>query len=194
MLALLLLASLWCLSWSCGDFGQVEQQWCSSCSCVLAIWWLTKLLVDGLLVLAVEKVLYAPCFALLVDNKAWPPSVTHWPVCVWCAACTVPCELLDCVCVPVLGIWLGPWLWDDQLGRADPYLLKFYFLLTCQVAMPLGIILGFVVFVCREQSDDPMIMKIIKYKTKWSLVCSVRVGSGIVISFSFLFSIYVQFL
>jgi hypothetical protein len=48
----------------------VEQQWlffCSCCSCDL----LCEAAVDEQLVLAVEKVLYEPLLALLVDSLAW---------------------------------------------------------------------------------------------------------------------------
>jgi hypothetical protein len=95
MLALLLLASWWCLIWCCDDFGQVEQQCCSSCSCVLGLLVTYPVQpVDGFgLGFTVEA--YIPPFPCSPGRQlGLALLMTHWLVCVCCAACTLGVLLL----------------------------------------------------------------------------------------------------
>jgi hypothetical protein len=121
--------------WNC-----VEQQWLFKL--FLCSWFPDELTqcnpVDGLTRVYCGGFIWSPAPSL-VDSKPWQPVGDSPAVCVWCAACTLLCEQPSCVCVQIHGTWLVSWLWDDQLGRADPYLLNFIILLTCQVVLPLGI-------------------------------------------------------
>jgi hypothetical protein len=71
-----------------------------------------------------------------------------------CVLCSMHTALwAGCVCVYTICFALG--LWEDQLGRVDHICSILISLLTCQVALPLGITLvfGLCVCDCREQCD-----------------------------------------
>jgi hypothetical protein len=129
----------WCLScsslWACdlGLFLVIGNRWnSSSCSHVLGVlgcswclvtypaaWSMTEL---GF---TVEKVLYA--WPLLLWSTALP-GMCWWLLSVLCvcAACTRPGELLGCVCVHMLGIWLVSWLRDGSARQVWSYPLPFH--------------------------------------------------------------------
>jgi hypothetical protein len=124
---------------------------------VLAIWWLTRLPVDEWARVWLKKGYICLSLALSGRQQWWFHLVTPHSAGVLFSmhTCTVSCL---CVCVCLM---LCTWMWEDQLGRAEPYPLLSIILLTCQVAMPLGIIL---VLLCCVQG----IKSIIKWRWRSS--------------------------
>jgi hypothetical protein len=129
LLALLLLVILWGLIQCCGELAD----WTAVAvhvflsSCVLtseACRWLW-------LRVCFWKAYIWCSLALPGRQLGLAHYVTHcWCVCVLCYMHTQwlgvehahrLCELLVCVYIPDTWYLACAWLWDDQLGRADPY-------------------------------------------------------------------------
>jgi hypothetical protein len=126
VLVLLLLVSLWSLIWFCGDFGQVEQLWLFFLFLLFLVFLPFGDSADELLgFLAVKRFYMNLCW--LLWSTAWPGTNLVTPrVCVCCWACTRPGELLGCVCVHMLGIWLVSWLRDGSARQLWSYPFPFH--------------------------------------------------------------------
>jgi hypothetical protein len=147
VLALLLLV-LVILVWFCGEFGQIEQQCCSSCSSAFAFWWLTRwrCLVDDWARFTVGEGFIWLAFVSLVDSSTFPFGDS---LCV-CAACTQPCEQAVCVSADALHLAVRV----DQIGSLDHILSWFNIFANLPIGIATWHNVLFVWFVCRDHEID----------------------------------------
>ena len=145
LLALLLLMSLWSLVY----FLVIGNRWnSSSCSSVLGVlgcsWWTYHCCCRWM-----NKWLgfehckgYIWCCSALPGRQQGLVLFGDSPRLVCCEACTLASELPVCL---LLGTWSSEWISSADHG----HILSFsFFLLTCQVALPLGLILVWSLCVC----------------------------------------------
>ena len=189
VLALLLLAILCGLIQCCGELSRLNS---SDCSCVLVFlcsWWLTQWSLPMNELGFGSKRLY-----MMPSCSLWSTALAcHFgdSVCV-CAACTQPCEQAVCVCRQMLCTWT----WNLSVAwissAAWSYPLHFLYLLTCQVALPLGLILVLLCFVQGIKNITQWRWRSSDSRPSDDFLVEFKIGSILVLFF--LFSFIFQFL